>query len=261
MSFPNDVVEKALIQSGRHCCLCHKFCGFKIELHHIVPRAENGEDTFDNCIPLCFDCHAEVRAYDPKHPKGRKYTVAELKGHRDKWYEKVEKSYGTAVNPDYLQLDKALFLEIRKILPSDGSILYVRQHDYGGSFPRKAHGDLREFVYLSQRPECEFMDSDLEGIRVRLYETIDQFLNLLGEYTFPLDTDTEWNRVETDPHMNRDAIRYATIHTKSDEEFRMKLDDMSRRIIEQIDQLNQVANEICKTYDVFVRLGRRKLAV
>lgn len=61
MSFSPDVAEQALLDSSRHCCLCHRFCGVKIELHHIVQRAEDGADTYDNCIPLCFDCHAEVK--------------------------------------------------------------------------------------------------------------------------------------------------------------------------------------------------------
>jgi len=79
MAFPPDVAEQALVTSGRHCCLCHKFCGTKMELHHIQQKANGGEDTFENCIPLCFDCHAEVKAYNPKHPKGRQYTENELK--------------------------------------------------------------------------------------------------------------------------------------------------------------------------------------
>jgi hypothetical protein len=86
MGWPHEVSERALLYCGRHCCVCHKFCGVKIELHHIVPKSEGGEDTFDNCIPLCFDCHADVMAYNPKHPKGRKYTTSELKAHRDRWY-------------------------------------------------------------------------------------------------------------------------------------------------------------------------------
>ena len=44
--------------------------------------------SIDNCIPLCFDCHAEVKSYNPKHPKGRQFTPNELKGHRDKCYAK-----------------------------------------------------------------------------------------------------------------------------------------------------------------------------
>ena len=40
MSFPPKVREDALLSSGRYCCLCHKFCGLKIELHHVVHASE-----------------------------------------------------------------------------------------------------------------------------------------------------------------------------------------------------------------------------
>lgn len=93
MGFPSDIQEKALVACARRCCICHKFCSFKIELHHIVQKADGGEDTFDNCIPLCFDCHADVKAYNARHPKGKKYTDSELKAHRDQWYQKVQNDY------------------------------------------------------------------------------------------------------------------------------------------------------------------------
>jgi predicted nucleotidyltransferase len=92
MSFPPKVAEKALLDSKRSCCICHKFCGVKIELHHIVQVSEGGENTYDNCIPLCLDCHAEVKAYNDKHPKGKKYRESELRQHRDRWYKKVRDS-------------------------------------------------------------------------------------------------------------------------------------------------------------------------
>ena len=57
-----------------------------MECHHIRPAADGGDDSIDNCIPLCFDCHAEVRAYNPRHPKGCAYTESELRRHRDNWF-------------------------------------------------------------------------------------------------------------------------------------------------------------------------------
>jgi len=92
MSFSKIIKEKVLVACGRHCCICHKFCGTKIEHHHIISKNEGGLNNFDNCIPLCFDCHADMRSYDYKHPKGTKYTPSELKQHRDRWYEKVKGS-------------------------------------------------------------------------------------------------------------------------------------------------------------------------
>ena len=61
-----------------------------MEVHHITPQKDGGEDTFENAIPLCFDCHAEVGAYNTSHPKGVKFSKTELKRHRDNWYKCVE---------------------------------------------------------------------------------------------------------------------------------------------------------------------------
>jgi hypothetical protein len=90
MSFPPTVKDAAMVACERHYCLCHEFKGTKIECHHIVPAAGGGRDTFENCIPLCFDCHAEVGAYNPKHPKGARYSAEELKQRRDGWYQEVK---------------------------------------------------------------------------------------------------------------------------------------------------------------------------
>jgi len=90
MSFPKDVVDVVLVASGRCCCICHKFCGVRIETHHIRPKSKGGDDSFENCIPLCFDCHAEVEHYNDQHPRRRKFSESELQKHRDAWFSKVE---------------------------------------------------------------------------------------------------------------------------------------------------------------------------
>lgn len=89
MSFPKNVTEKVLVDCKRSCAICQRFCGTKIELHHIKPISEGGTDFYENCIPLCFNCHSDVRAYDEKHPKGKKYTESELIKHRTNWYSSV----------------------------------------------------------------------------------------------------------------------------------------------------------------------------
>jgi hypothetical protein len=86
MAFSKEVVEKLLVACHRHCCICHKPSGSKMEIHHIVPKSEGGEDTEENGIPLCFDCHADVESYNPKHPKGRRYTSSELRKHKEQWF-------------------------------------------------------------------------------------------------------------------------------------------------------------------------------
>lgn len=92
MGFPDKVQAEALAACGRCCCICHKFCGTKINLHHIKQSADGGDDTLDNCIPLCLDCHEDMGKADPKHSTGKHYTERELRLHRDNWYESVRNS-------------------------------------------------------------------------------------------------------------------------------------------------------------------------
>jgi hypothetical protein len=92
MAFSEQTVEDLLVRANRHCCLCREFKGRNIEVHHMLPTADGGKDDFDNGIPLCFDCHADVLSYNSSHPKGRKYTPRELRRHRDEWFVVVAAS-------------------------------------------------------------------------------------------------------------------------------------------------------------------------
>lgn len=86
MPFPDSVKTAVLLRCKRYCCKCHKACGVNIEAAHIVAEAEGGPNTEENCIPLCFDCHAEIGHYNRDHPKGNKYRPAELRVLRDETY-------------------------------------------------------------------------------------------------------------------------------------------------------------------------------
>jgi HNH endonuclease len=85
--FTQSVVTELLKDCHRRCCVCHRFCGSKMEIDHIDQAADSGSNERDNAIPVCFDCHAEIHSYNSRHPKGRKFTPAELRGHRDQWIE------------------------------------------------------------------------------------------------------------------------------------------------------------------------------
>ncbi len=83
--FDRDEVDDLLVRCHRRCCICHRYCGAKIETDHIVPRADGGDDSIENALPVCFDCHAEAHAFNPRHPKGRPFTPNELRGHKEQW--------------------------------------------------------------------------------------------------------------------------------------------------------------------------------
>lgn len=85
MAFPQDKVSELLALCHRRCCICHRFCGVKMETDHILPQAESGTDAIENAIPVCFECHAEIHSYNDKHPRGRKFRPEELRRHKEQW--------------------------------------------------------------------------------------------------------------------------------------------------------------------------------
>lgn len=91
MPFPSKVREQALVAAARHCCVCHRYKGVKVEVHHIVPETKGGTNRLDNAIALCFDCHADAGHYDPEHPRGTKFSPDELRRARDTWYDIVQR--------------------------------------------------------------------------------------------------------------------------------------------------------------------------
>lgn len=129
MGFPLSVREKVLLKCHRICCLCHSYAGIKMELHHIRPRAQGGEDTEENCIPLCLLCHGEVGLYNPNHPKGLKYTENELKARRDELYDLVSKEeYLTLYSEEDINKAKNLMIGCGEILE------YCIQNDPCGQY-------------------------------------------------------------------------------------------------------------------------------
>jgi len=57
-----------------------------------VPEASGGENTYGNAIALCFDCHADAGHYNPSHPRGTKFSPAELSKAKNNWFDMVAKN-------------------------------------------------------------------------------------------------------------------------------------------------------------------------
>ena len=89
--FKPKEVSKLLALCHRRCCICHRFCGTKMEIDHIYQKAYDGTNNIDNAIPVCFECHAEIHSYNSKHPRGRKFRPEELIEHKKQWLEICQK--------------------------------------------------------------------------------------------------------------------------------------------------------------------------
>lgn len=238
MSFSSKIKEDALVASGRCCCICHKFCGTKIEVHHIRQVSDNGEDTIDNAIPLCFDCHADMRSHDHKHPKGNKYSESELRQHRDNWYEKIKGNIGVADKQTVIETDKGVYQSLIKILPWDGSISFINDCNFAGFiFELSRLDDLYKFEDFCKNPAFEFIDPDLETLKAKL-------LGLIKKYTIRIATDTfathtvGWNSVPNEWEY-----------------------EQPERFEKVVTELHNTAEQIVETYRTLVKTSTHKLGI
>lgn len=109
MSFSPKVREEALVKAARHCCVCRRYAGVAVEVHHIDPEAEGGANGIENAIALCFDCHCAAGHYNPSHPKGSKYSRSELRRHKHEWEEFV-KLNGTTDSGNTSEIHTSYFI-------------------------------------------------------------------------------------------------------------------------------------------------------
>jgi len=151
--FPTKDVNQLLVACKRRCCICHRFCGVKIEIDHIIPSSENGPDTIDNAIAVCFECHAEIHSYNDKHPRGRKFRPDELRAHKENWINICEKrpeiiltaSRETDVGPVQSLIDELEFnIKVAEINNIDSIGCSFRENEFNRAISEGAISLLNE---------------------------------------------------------------------------------------------------------------------
>ncbi len=175
MGFPEKVKTNVLLRCKRCCCLCGKYAGIYMELHHIIQSADGGDDTEDNCIPLCLNCHGEVKSFDPHHPKGNKYRVQELKKRRDEIYLLVQNSIINIYTPEDVE-------KVQKFMNK-----YFRAWEMLISIDPCGQGIDPALVDIAScmtkdllSYEYKFDNIDLDREKCTFYEALSKWLNLLN---------------------------------------------------------------------------------
>lgn len=238
MGFSSEVKEQALIACKRHCVICEEPKGKKIECHHIVPRSNGGENTFDNCIPLCFDCHEEIGSYNPKHPKGNKFSYDELKLRRDNFYARVQRGEipkEIIITAEYSKYDKTLYNKIRNIFSSPNLNYYLTEYDLGNDFDNHIFAPLMELEHIKNDPEYEFVDEEIEKYKLNLFRSVSNFLSYKSINTFPTNLGTQ--AIKTWKNYNYDYSEKSFINQ----------------------EFNDLASDIWQKYCELVKVCKRKL--
>lgn len=269
MSFSEKVQVEALVACGRCCCICHKFCGTKINLHHIVQKADGGDDSFENCIPLCLDCHEDMGKADPKHVTGKHYTERELIMHRDNWYSRVKQGNNNC-DTSVCEEDKALFHQIRGCF-DDELCDVLKEYDFGGMIPASFFTKLDWISRYAEKPNAEFVNVELEKLRAKLFGILYEFKCYLARNTFSRYIGDQkytvprlWLLKEGEIELrSRKADDLTDVVYFDDENVEHEFPDENvyeffyTKYDAEAQKLNEYADQLWEAYTTFVRQGRR----
>lgn len=87
VAFSERTKKMARQKANFRCVICYNSF---VEVHHIIPQTEGGDDTLDNAAPLCASCHDLFGG----NPEKRK----QIRQMRDHWFEQMEKRNSGAIN-------------------------------------------------------------------------------------------------------------------------------------------------------------------
>lgn len=153
----------------------------------------------------------------------------------------ASQSGGALDRPGDAELDRQTFLRLLRLLPWDGAISFARNHNFDHEFNLKHLEQLWAFEKESEDPAFEFLDSDLEALRVGLLSAVKVFTHDAARGTCRTER-PGWAGVPSE-----------WIRSASDEE--------RERFRQAVRNLNALGTAVSKAYDGLVALGRRKLGV
>ncbi len=121
MSFNRREIEQLLVDCGRRCCICGRV--HRVQVHHIIP----GDDSIENGIPLCPNCHDEAHTeYSPGRTT-RTYTPDELRLHRKRTIDKVRRESNWRPGSTEWEEDKKLIVFFAQCLDRPAFRTYFHQ--------------------------------------------------------------------------------------------------------------------------------------
>ena len=153
MAFSEKIKKEVRKLSDGRCVICHEAF---VEIHHIIPQCENGEDTMENAVALCARCH-DIFGDSPSKRK-------QLKELRDMWYEKVEVARTPCIIEKYRVCEKIKVVEKAKEKPNEKkvAIYHVVYADEDFDSAAKALFELtrKAIEEVPSKPRVLYLDID-----------------------------------------------------------------------------------------------------
>lgn len=86
---------------------------------------------------------------------------------------------------EILDVDRKLFADFVRALPTEGAMTLIREHDFLSSFDLSAIHPVQTVVKNWESAERVFHTKSLEDMRVLLFKSAGEFLNNIAQYTSP----------------------------------------------------------------------------
>jgi hypothetical protein len=118
-NIPQNLIDRMMIKCARRCCICRRLRPTKLQVHHINLESDGGTDDEENLIVTCTSCHTDVHSIVPFT---RRFSVNELKGHRDALVQMLSEGKLPKDEPDNTDqiLDRVIYNRSR--LPETRSL-------------------------------------------------------------------------------------------------------------------------------------------
>jgi len=161
-----------------------------------------------------------------------------------------------------LKKDKEQIEKIVKLVPVDsGTLLFLRQHDFGDSYRMGEIDSLWELRRLLNQPSFFLIDTRLEKAKNELRQEINDFKNLITTEIFVSDRQPKsWELANpTDVIVHWVRVRKGQEKPMSDEEFALLEKETWNHYYDIRKKLNLLAENVCQKYDILISLAHRRL--
>jgi hypothetical protein len=234
-----DTQQRVLDRSRRRCAFCvhfdHDYGQKEGQLAHIDRDPSN--DAEDNLAYLCLSHHDD---YDTKRRQTKNLTERELRTARDRLYEYIETGgdlTGAMRRPAGVEADRKTLADIQALMAKVPGYFLKRPNFGGCSFSMNEIEAFRTTVEDRNKPECEFIDQELEELRRQFVDNGCVLLSIMdqrlvhapqeGWYQLPIEwRDSDPERLERVAKiMHKQAVKAGLAYDDLIRTARRKLED------------------------------------
>jgi len=141
------------------------------------------------------------------------------------------------LSPGVVKADTKTLKDLQEALPSS-NIEWLHLNDFGNAFQYKMVEKIESFNWRHKGPQHEFLDPELEKMRLDLRNSTENLIHLANRYTSYVDHDSEFRRIPDQHNDKNDRI-----------------------FLQKAAEINDAAEDVWEKYRAIVRRARLKLAL